>query len=273
MKQTEKIIEHLHNLFENVAKAIKIGVPEGWSSNQRNAKGDQVKWFDLVADETVSVYLEKEFPYSVNLLSEEGEPRQFGKGSPEYTIVLDPVDGSENFLRGLPPAGMAIALIPADTCISVDTIRFAFVGNLFTEDIFWAAKGEGTFLNNKLVHPRLPEQFTEMLISCDLNHYLIPAHINRFLAQFRGVRSLGAATLALATVATGSCGIHLDSRGRLTPENFLAPALLITEAGGVISDLTGATLPEINTLTDRFSIVAATTPALHEAAIQQLEGM
>ncbi|MDM8527466.1 inositol monophosphatase family protein [Anaerolineales bacterium HSG24] len=272
MYQTKEIITHLDNIFRLVFQATHKPTPEDWHTGQTNAKGDQVKWFDLAADEAVCTYLEQKFPYSVNLWSEEGdEPRQFGRGEPQFTLVLDPVDGSENFSRGLAPAGTALALFPASEPVSIETLQYAFIGNLFSGDSYWAAKGGGAFFNNEPIKPLVPTEFGDILLSCDLNNYLVPPHINQFMARFRGIRSLGAAILSLTMVATGSCAIHLDSRDTLTPENFLAPALLINEVGGVISAMNGEPLPAINTLTERFSLLATTTPELHELVLQTLQ--
>ncbi|MDM8530310.1 inositol monophosphatase family protein [Anaerolineales bacterium HSG25] len=272
MYQTKEIINHLDNMFQIIRRATNKSTPEDWHTGQTNAKGDQVKWFDLAADEVVCTYLDQKFPYAVNLWSEEGdEPRQFGRGKPEFTMVLDPVDGSENFARGLAPAGTAFALFPASEPVSVETVQHAFIGNLFTGDSYWAAKGEGAFFNDTPLRPMVSSELENVFLSCDTNRYLIPDHVNRFMTQFRGVRSLGAATIALTMVATGSCAVHLDSRDNLTPENFLAPALLINEVGGVILTMSGEPISAINTLTECFSLLAATTPELHALALETLQ--
>ena len=73
-------------------------------------------------------------------------------------------------------------------------------------------------------------------------------------------------------VATGSLDAHLDLRGRLTPENILAPSLILTEAGGMVTDPEGKPIPEIQDLTERYSIIAAGTPELQAALVQRLKG-
>ncbi len=270
MSKTTEILEHLSHIFRAVVTTVSGNKPAYWDMNKRNAKGDQVKWFDMAADQAVCAYLDRYFPYSVNLVSEEGAPRQFGTGTPQFTMILDPVDGSENFYRGLAPSAMAIALIPAEQPIAVDTVQIAFMGNLLTQETWWAARGEGSFYNGRPIYPHVPDQLADLLISCDLNHYIMKPPVNAVLAQAKGVRCLGSAILGLTMVATGACAVHLDPRGTLTPENFLAPALLITEVGGVISDMAGQPLPTINNLTDRCTLLAATTPALHQIVLQEL---
>jgi hypothetical protein len=64
----------------------------------------------------------------------------------------------------------------------------------------------------------------------------------------------------------------LDLRGRLTPENFLAPSLILTEAGGAISGPEGKPIPDITDLTQRFSIIASGSHELHAVLVEQLKG-
>src|SRR6185295_5194530 len=119
MPQADSLLTHLEALYQAVMQAVSSGSAAGWGELGQNAKGDQVKWFDLAADRAVCAYLEQHFPGPVKLLSEEGEPRPFGRGEPEWTMVLDPVDGSQNFARGLAPAAVAIALVPASLPVAV----------------------------------------------------------------------------------------------------------------------------------------------------------
>ena len=110
------------------------------------------------------------------------------------------------------------------------------------------------------------------MISCELNHFAAEAPLSGVLSRARGVRVLGCATRALSMVAAGALDAHLDLRGRLTPENFLGPSLILTEAGGSVTDPEGMPLPTIQCLTERYSILAAATPELHAALVQQLKG-
>lgn len=238
----------------------------------RNAKGDIVKWFDLAADEAVCDYLKGHFPYAVVLLSEEGPPREFGSGQPKFTVVLDPVDGSDNFARGIAPAGMAIALIPYSSSISVETVQYALVGNLVTGQIYTAEQGNGAFRDGKQIHASTCKVPTSAMISCEMNHLAVRPPLADLLSRARGVRALGCATAAITLVASGSLDAHLDLRDRLTPENFLAPALILTESGGTISGPGGEPIPDITDLTQRFSIIASGSPELHAVLVQQLKG-
>ena len=270
MPKLDSMFAHLRALYREVVHAVTRGSADQWGEMGRNAKGDQVKWFDLAADRAVCAYLEQHFPCPVRLLSEEGAPRDFGVGEPEWTMILDPVDGSENFARGLAPAAMAIALIPASLPIALETVEFALVGDLYRDHIWQAARGRGAFSNDRPLHSSPATPLEQAIISCDLGQAIIQPSLLQVLARARGVRAFGSATTVLARVADGSLDAHVDIRDRLTPENFLAPALIISEAGGLMSNSNGAALPQIHSLTECYSIVAAATPELHATLLQYL---
>jgi myo-inositol-1(or 4)-monophosphatase len=272
MTQATELLTHLEALYRVVVQAVTAGNAAEWGQLGRNPKGDQVKWFDLAADQAVCTYLENQFPCPVKLLSEEGSPRTFGSGDPEWALVLDPVDGSENFSRGLAPAAVALALIPADLPVAVDTVEYALVGDLYRRHTWQAERGKGSLLNGTIPLRASPvTQLEQAMISCDLNQLNVPSFLAKVLARAKGVRAFGSATTVLARVADGSLDVHIDLRGRLTPENFLAPALIISEAGGRITDPDGDALPQIQSLTECYSILAAANPDLHAALIHALK--
>lgn len=270
MHGQDTILAHLKAIFGEVVSAVTSGHGERWNESRLNAKGDQVKWFDLVADQTVCSYLQDHFPCPVRLLSEEGEPRQFGAGKPEFTMVLDPVDGSDNFSRGIAPSSMAVALVPANLPITTDTVQLALVGDLFSGNIWLAERGRGAFNHGNAIRTRQVTRLEKAMISCELNHFKMDETLSRLLSRAGGVRALGCATRTLVMVAYGALDAHLDLRGRLTPENLLAPSLILTEAGGIITDPEGKPLPKIKDLKERYSILAAATLELHTTLVQQL---
>lgn len=269
---SDSILTHLSSLFREVVKAVSSENKGRMEKMSFNAKGDQVKWFDTAADQTVCAYLCERFPNPVILMSEEGKLRSFGNGVPEFTMVLDPIDGSDNFERGISIAGMAIALIPADIPVSVSNVEYALVGDLFTGNTLTAVRGHGAYNEDKPAYTRPVTKLREALISCELNHFLMGKPLAHVLSRARGVRTFGCSTRALSMIATGTLDAHLDLRRRLTPENFLAPSLIITEAGGFLTDPEGNPLPNISCLTERYSILASATQELHETLIQQIKG-
>jgi fructose-1,6-bisphosphatase/inositol monophosphatase family enzyme len=270
MAPSNSLLIHLEALYQAVVQAVTTGSAAEWGTLGQNAKGDQVKWFDLAADRAVCTYLERHFPNPVKLLSEEGEPRHFGDGEPAWTMILDPVDGSDNFSRGLVPAGMAIALVPAGLPIAVETVELALVGDLYRPQIWQAARGKGAWRNGQPLQSSRIFRLNQAMINCDLTRAAIQPVLVKLLAQARSVRSFGAATLALVGVADGSLEAYVDLRDRLTPENFLAPGLIIKEAGGLFTGPHGETLPPVQDLTNAYSVIATANLELHTVLVQSL---
>jgi myo-inositol-1(or 4)-monophosphatase len=271
-REDQTILNQLEAMFRSVARALEAPAGRFESPAGINPKGDQVKRFDLAADEVVRVYLEEEFSWPVRLWSEEAPPRNFGSAPPEFTLVLDPVDGSDNFDRGIPICGMAAAMIPAHLPVAVDNVGFAVVGDLVTHKCSTASRGGGCIVtgDNCLSRSTHAKHIGDALISCELNHYSTPGILADVLGHARGVRSFGCCSMALTMVATGAVDAHVDLRNRLTSESFLAASLILTEAGGTITDPSGTPLGAVNSLTQRFSLIAAATPELHMELVQAL---
>jgi myo-inositol-1(or 4)-monophosphatase len=271
MQGRRLILADLEAIFQAISQTVRRRGGRLAGETTTNPKGDRVREFDLAADRAVCAYLSHRFPHPVLLLSEEGEPRRFGDGEPEFVMVLDPVDGSDNLARGIPLAGTAVALIPSGGPIAVGTVQYALVGDLFTGDRWVAERGQGAFRNGIRIRPSRVTKLEEATVSCELNHFAVEARLAGMLSRAQAVRTLGCATRALSMVADGSLDAHLDVRGRLTPENFLAPSLVVGEAGGLLTDPEGKAIPAIQSLTERYSIVAAATPELHAALISELK--
>ena len=79
----------------------------------QNAKGDTQQRFDVVADAVIRRALQESFGSGI-ILSEESDAVEFGEASPRYRFVVDPVDGSDNWGRGLPLSAVSIAVLPVD---------------------------------------------------------------------------------------------------------------------------------------------------------------
>jgi len=84
------------------------------------------------------------------------------------------------------------------------------------------------------------------------------------------IRRNGSAALGLMEVATGAIDVYIDFRNRLTPENWLAPYLLIKEAGGIFTDFKGKEIAEIKGFREPFSILAAGNKILHQKTLKIL---
>ena len=238
-------------------------------SGARNAKGDDVKLFDLAANDAALAALRKlKLPVVVD--SEESGQLKIGSGTPRHRLVLDPVDGSDNWARGLPLSALSCAVLPVDAPLHPDWVEAALVGSLDEVLPLMALKGCGAWRGKHQVETSNLCNITAAMISVELNHHSPSPGLARLMATAKGVRSYGCASRALALVAEGATDAHVDVRGRLTAESYLAGARMVSEAGGWVAGLDGASLAAPENLTDRVSLVAASSRELCEEIVNVL---
>ena len=259
--------ERLLMLHRQVRSAVaKAGRAD---TGSRNAKGDGVKRFDLAANDAALAVLEQlKLPVIVD--SEESGRLKTGSGTPWHRLILDPVDGSDNWARRLPLSALSCAVLPADAPLHPDWVEAALVGPLDEETPLIALKGSGAWRGSERLKTSQVRNINEAMISVELNHHSPAAGLSRLMAAARGVRCYGCASRALSLVAAGETDAHVDVRGRLTAESYLAAALLLIEAGGWIAGHDGATLTTPVSLTGRVSLIAASSRELCEKIVDVL---
>jgi len=152
--------------------------------------------------------------------------------------IVDPLDGTTNFLHGIPQFAVSIALERNGAIVAAVTYNPA------NDDLFVAERGKGAFLNDRRIRVAGRKRLDEAVVSCGLPHVgrggdldLARAEIMAAQQSFAGLRRFGAATLDLAWVAAGRFDAFWERD--LSPWDMAAGILLIREAGGFVSDLDG----------------------------------
>jgi myo-inositol-1(or 4)-monophosphatase len=202
-----------------------IGVKE-------KAANDFVSEVDREAEQSIIRTLREAYPDHAILAEESG-----ASGSSDYQWIIDPLDGTTNFIHGFPQYAVAIALRHKGT------VTQAVVYDPGRNDLFTASRGRGAFLNDQRMRVSKRTSLKASLIGTGLPFSEL-AHLDIYLAVMRdmirqsaGFRRAGSAALDLAYVAAG----RLDGFWEfgLSPWDMAAGALLITEAGGLVGDLRG----------------------------------
>ncbi len=238
-------------------------------SGARNAKGDDVKLFDLAANDAALAALRKlQVPVVVD--SEESGRHEIGSGTRRHRLVLDPVDGSDNWARGLPLSALSCAVLPIDAPLHPDWVEAAPVGPLEQDTPLIALKGSGAWRGKERLRTFGVHNVAGAMISVELNHHSPSSGLARLIAAASGVRCYGCASRAISLVAEGATDAHVDARGRLTAESYLAAARLVIEAGGWVVGLDGAPLAAPESLTDRVGLVAASSRELCDEIVEIL---
>ena len=187
---------------------------------------------DHRAEEIVREELERARP-GYGFLGEEGGVRE---GSDKtHRWIVDPLDGTLNFLHSIPHFAISIALEREGTIIA------GIVYNPANDELFTAERGKGAFLNDQRLRVASRKRLADAVVACALPHpsrgdaELTRNEHNAVQEKIAGLRRFGAASLDLAWVAAGRVDAYWE-RG-LSPWDMAAGIALVREAGGYVTDL------------------------------------
>jgi myo-inositol-1(or 4)-monophosphatase len=201
-------------------------------SVQSKRRNDFVSEVDHMAEQEIIAIIRRGYPQHAILAEESGR-----RGGDEYQWLIDPLDGTTNYLHGFPQYAISIGLKHKDT------LQLGVVYDPFKDELFAAYRGAGATLNSRRIRVSETNGMTGALIGTgipyrpdqDLDAYL--ATLKALIRDTAGVRRAGSASLDLAYVACG----RLDGFWEfgLRPWDIAAGVTLIQEAGGIVGDMSG----------------------------------
>jgi myo-inositol-1(or 4)-monophosphatase len=202
---------------------------------EKNHK-DFVTDVDQAAEQAIIEVLSKAYPDHA-FLAEESGPSKNANDETEYTWIIDPLDGTTNFMHGFPQYCISIAL--SQRGVITQGVIYDPVRN----DLFTATRGRGAFLNDRRIRVSKRQHLRDCLIGTGFP-FRDGSYLDAYLAMMRvmithtaGLRRPGAAALDLADVAAGYYDGFFEIG--LNPWDVAAGSLLVLEAGGLIGDLAG----------------------------------
>jgi len=215
------------------------------------SQNDFVSEVDKQAENSIIETIHKAYPDHAILAEESG-----ASGEHEYQWIIDPLDGTTNFLHGFPQFAISIALKHKST------LEQALIYDPLRQELFTAGRGSGAYLNNRRIRVSRRNTLAGALIGTGFpmralnkaDDYL--ATFKKLIPLTAGIRRPGAASLDLAYVASG----RLDGFWEYGLEQWdiAAGILMIREAGGFVSDITSQN-------TDLLSgDIVAGTPSVHD---------
>lgn len=200
------------------------------------AKGvnDFVSEVDMKAEQDITYHLRKAYPDHA-ILGEEGGLT--GSEDAEYRWVIDPLDGTTNFVRGIPHYAISIA------CLRRGKLEHAVIVDPVRREEFTASRGRGAQLNGRRIRVSQRTSLEGALLGtgipfrnhCDDKLGPYSKSIEQLAGQCAGIRRAGAASLDLAYVAAGRLDAFWEIG--LSQWDIAAGALLIREAGGLVADI------------------------------------
>jgi myo-inositol-1(or 4)-monophosphatase len=221
---------------------------------------DFVSEVDQAAEQAIIDILLQAYPGHGILAEESG--RTHGAKNSEYVWIIDPLDGTTNFLHGFPVYAVSIALAHRGQ------VQQGVVYDPTRNDLFYASRGRGAFLNDRRLRVSKRTRMDEALIGTGFP-FRKGDNFKRYVKMFEevmqncaGLRRPGAAALDLCYVAAGYYDGFFETG--LNPWDIAAGSLMITEAGGLIGNFTG----EADYLHQRE--VVAGTPKVYGQMVQML---
>ena len=262
------MIEILREAASEVQKVVQPikGTKESGEFIKMGADGTPTVRIDDVAEMAAfDVLRGTNIPMVV--LSEESGVERMGD-NPEYICILDPVDGTQNAVCGIPFYSISIAIARYREGASMNDIEFGLVMNLETGDVFEAEKGKGARFNGEKINAK-DERLDESTLCVYMQNDA--EKLNRLLNGVKRVRSMGSVALELSHVAKGDYHGLVDLRNLLKVTDVAAGKLILEEADGVVmADGKGNALdPGIMDLKG-ISVVACSSEKMYKSVAELL---
>jgi len=237
-KQAAKLAGRVHKKY--FQSKLKI--------ETKTSSFDLLTLADTEAEREVVSFIKRHFP-GHNFLAEEN---RYGRTKSDYIWIIDPLDGTNNFVCGMPIFCASVALAHKDEVIA------GAIYDVTRNELFWAQKNKGAFLNAKRIRVNSVNTLDKSLLITGF-YYDRGREMSRtidtikrfLLKRILGIRRLGAAALDLCYVACGRAAGFWEFQ--LSPWDFAAGKLIIEEAGGRVTGRFGEKIQ----LTDKSFIVSS----------------
>jgi myo-inositol-1(or 4)-monophosphatase len=201
---------------------------------QKNGFNNLVSYVDKESEKKIVSALRKLVPQA-GYITEEGTVEQSTKQ--EYNWIIDPLDGTTNYLHGLPLYAISIALTQKDETV------LGVVHNVVFNECFHAIQNGNAYCNDQQIHVSKISTLEQGLLATGFPYYHLDKSdvyleiIKTFLAKTHGIRRLGSAAIDLAFVACGRLEGFFEYN--LNPWDVAAGALIVQRAGGQVTDFNG----------------------------------
>ena len=260
------------DIFRQIGGKMRDGISEtlnkegGMVPLGKGAGGDKTFPVDKWAEDIIIAALESAHKEgeTFTLISEELGVRKFGEG--KKIVLADPIDGSNNAKSGVPFFSTSLALLNSDT---LDTLAVGYVINLAAGDEFWALRGNGAYKNGVRIRTSAIEGISIVAYEASAPQSDLP-RLLPLLVQAKRTRCFGSTALDLAYLASGAMGVFATATASRAFD-YAAGMLILMEAGGIITDLTGGTIGHVVVGLDRTApLLASKNKATHLMALNTL---
>ncbi|WP_462253613.1 inositol monophosphatase family protein [Ekhidna sp.] len=232
------------NLESITEKVVLVAIETGAFIRQERArfsydsvefKGESnlVSYVDKESEKQITEGLQRILP-EAGFITEEETTAQ---GQKEFTWIIDPLDGTTNFVHGIPNYCVSIGLMHNGKIVS------GVVYEVANDECFYAWKGGGAYLNKKSIQVSKAKSFSDCVLATGFPYYEFEQLdeylriLNRLMKDTQGLRRMGSAAADMAYVACGRYGGYFEYN--LNSYDIAAGVILVQEAGGTVTDFKG----------------------------------
>ncbi|MFK7970586.1 MAG: inositol monophosphatase [Bacteroidia bacterium] len=238
MKSNTALLHDLHAQIPALIKragAFALKEFKSFSSKHIEFKGknNMFTYVDVRTEEILKEGLNELLP-GAGFINEESDNQE---GETDYTWIIDPIDGTTNFIHGVPLFAICVALQYQDE------IMLGYIYEVSHDEMYSAVVGEGAFLNDEPIRVSVAPTLSDSLVGTGFPYRQGPGYedylrlVTKVLKETHGMRRLGSAAIDLAYVAAGRLEGFLEFG--LSPWDVAAGALIVQEAGGTVTDFKG----------------------------------
>lgn len=236
---------------------VKQYFGQALQTEQKSSVGDLRTKADVESEQAILAVLKKAFP-NFNIYAEESGAID---NKSEYTLVIDPLDGTSNFVLGIPDFAISIGLLKGDEAVA------GVIYNPILDQLYTAEAGKGAFLNGKKIHVNQEVDMTRATISYTCGYNTTREYTQSTIGTLRDAKvkrivDHWAPAYDYCLLASGRLEAVISKEGDL--EDYVAAKVLVTEAGGKVTGLTG------QPVNGRAADFVATNGAIHDALLSAL---
>lgn len=228
----------------------------------QNPFGDKTLLLDQAAEDTMIEVLESLDTTYMVLTEERG--LIIPEKTPEYLVVIDPIDGSTNLEKGIPLCAVGISAVPFSESMTTDDIELSVIDSFFTKETYVAERGKGTHLNGKRISVADEIDASMAIISYDTKKQMrdeFGEQTLRTMKSIYDIRRTGSNLLDLCWTASGALDAMVDLRGVL-PIVHVSGTHMVSEAGGYVLNMHGTRFKQSFDMQQRMSFIAASNENL-----------
>jgi myo-inositol-1(or 4)-monophosphatase len=230
----QKLCGEIQQIVKETGKFI-AGERESFNNDKIEKKGDAdfVSYVDKSAEKMLVEKLGKLLPES-GFIAEEGTSSKRGE---RYNWIIDPLDGTTNFIHGVPPFAVSVALAENNNII------LGVIYEITQDECFYAWEGDKSYLNGKEIKVSDAATTGDSLIATGFPYYdfsRLDGYMNlmlHFMKNSHGIRRIGSAATDLAYVAAGRYDAFWEYS--LHPWDVAAGIIIVKQAGGKVGDFSG----------------------------------